>query len=130
MLYLTSRIVQSHSPRTLRKKDNKRAGITPRKNPTPLKIIFSHKTGDGVMKMNRSPHGTAEEISDDEVTITKPPKKIRVNELSVVQLDDLKMKIRRSTRLLRQARSDKYGFAFVEFPTYKTASGADFDQIR
>ena len=122
--------MQPPSPRTPRKKDDTIAGITQRKNVTPLKITFSHKTGDAVMKLNKYPHGKAEEISNDKVMITKIPKRKRVNELSVVQLDDLKVKIRRSTRLLRQANSDTHGFAFVHFPTYRTASGADFYQQR
>ena len=82
------------------------------------------------MKLKKYPYGKTEEISNDQVMITKQPKRKRVNELSVLHLEDLKVKIRRSTRLLRQASSDKYGFAFVDFPTYKTASGTDLNQKR
>ena len=95
-----------------------------------MKIVFSHKTGDAVMKLKKNSHGKAEEISNDKVMITKTPKRKRINELSAVQLDEFKVKIRRSTRLLRKANSDKHGFAFVDFPTYRTASGADIYQQR
>ena len=68
------------------------------------------------------------EIKDEEFVLNKSPKKRKIDDdYTVVQLSDLKLKIRRSTRILRGTSSDQHGSVFVDFPTYKDGSQKDED---
>ena len=89
---------------------------------TPLKIVFSPKHGYSVMKVESPRKRKLEviEIKDDEVIMNTTPKKRKIDDFSVVQLSNLKLKIRRSTRLLRGSSSDHHGSVFLDFPTYRT----------
>lgn len=60
------------------------------------------------------------ENKEDEIAVSRAQKKAKINDVyTVVQLSDLKLKIRRSTRLLRGTDLNQHGSMFVEFPTYK-----------
>ena len=89
---------------------------------TPLKIVFSPKHGYSVMKVESPRKRKLEviEIKDDEVIMNTTPKQRKIDDFSVVQLSNLKLKIRRSTRLLRGSSSDQHGSVFLDFPTYRT----------
>ena len=104
---------------------------TPSKSPlsknvhSPLKVIFRPRNCLSDVKTEKLGNGKSDllESKDDQLVLNKTPKKRCIgDDCIVMQLDEFKLKVRRSTRLLRSTSSDQYGSVYVAFPTYKDES--------
>lgn len=63
------------------------------------------------------------DVDDEEIVLNRQPRKRKLEEdLNVTEVNDLKLKVRRSCRLLKGKSSGScVGSVYIDFPMYKDA---------
>ena len=87
------------------------------KDTTPLKITFGPIASFSVTNAEKMETGTHKEEASGLLIINS--RKRHINDFSVMWMNELSMKKRRSTRLLRRQGTDTHGSVFLDFPVFK-----------